>query len=192
MTSLLVLGGTSWLGGLTARHALRRGLEVTCLARGESGRAPDGATWVRADRRQPGAYDEVAGRSWDLVVDVGRQPAQVRSAVAALGTRAGHWVLVSTISVYADPVGPGSDETAPVLPAYTGDGEAGPGGLRAGQGGLRAGVPRGSGGGPPARGPRRAARRARRPQRPVRLLAGEGGAGGRRRVGAVPRDSRCR
>lgn len=125
MTSLLVLGGTGWLSGLAARHAVEQGLEVTCLARGRSGEVPEGARLVRGDRNDPSAYAEVAGRSWDLVLDVTWQPGQVRSAVSALADRAGHWIYVSTISVYADPMGPGADESATLNPAYTGDGPAG-------------------------------------------------------------------
>ena len=121
MTSLLVLGGTSWLGGLVARHGLASGLEVTCLARGESGSAPDGVTWVRADRAAPTASDEVAGRDWDVVVDVSWQPGFVRSALAALAGRTAQWVYVSSVSAYADGLAAGSDESAPLFPALVGD-----------------------------------------------------------------------
>jgi nucleoside-diphosphate-sugar epimerase len=125
MSTVLVLGGTAWLSGLTARHAVERGHDVTCLARGSSGSVPDGVSWVRADRAEPTAYDEVAGRDWDLVVDVSWQPALVRSALAALGDRAGHWAYVSSISVYADGLEAGSDESAALFEPFTGDGPAG-------------------------------------------------------------------
>ncbi|HET8561796.1 MAG TPA: NAD-dependent epimerase/dehydratase family protein [Marmoricola sp.] len=98
---MLVLGGTAWLGREIARRALEEGWEVSCLARGESGAPPEGVRLVTADRTQRGVYEEVPG-DWDAVVDVARQPGQVRSAVAALGARAGHWTLVSTGNVYAD------------------------------------------------------------------------------------------
>ena len=119
---LLVLGGTSWLGGAVARHALARGHRVTCLARGEAGTPPEGVTWVRADRAADGAYDEVAARDWDFVVDVSWQPDLVRSALAALADRAGHWVYVSSCSVYADDSVPGAAEDAAVHPAHQGTG----------------------------------------------------------------------
>jgi nucleoside-diphosphate-sugar epimerase len=117
MTTLLVLGGTGWLGGEVARAALAEGQEVTCLARGASGAAPPGVRWVRADRDEPGAYDPVSEEEWDDVVDVSWQPAQVRSAAEALGGQARHWTYVSSCSVYADHATPEADESAPLLPA---------------------------------------------------------------------------
>jgi nucleoside-diphosphate-sugar epimerase len=121
MTSILVLGGTSWLGGTVARLARDAGHDVTCLARGASGSAPDGVTWVTADRDDPAtAYDKVTGRSWDAVIDVARQPAHVRGAVDALAGSAGHWVFVSTCSVYADDSTPGQDESGPLHEPWVG------------------------------------------------------------------------
>jgi 2'-hydroxyisoflavone reductase len=123
MTSFLVLGGTSWLGGQIAAAAASHGHAVTCLARGESGTVPAGVELVSADRTLPDAYEQVAGRPWDVVVDVSRQPGQVRSAVAALGSAVGHWILVSTGSVYADQ-SVALTESSPVLAPLEGD-EAG-------------------------------------------------------------------
>jgi nucleoside-diphosphate-sugar epimerase len=64
---LLVLGGTAWLGGYIAAMAFERGHHVTCLARGESGIAPRGADFKRADRDGPDAYRKVARDEWDVV-----------------------------------------------------------------------------------------------------------------------------
>lgn len=120
---ILILGGTSWLGGEVARVALARGHGVTCLARGESGQAPPGATFVRADRGEDTAYDQVCGRDWGGVVDASWQPGFVRGAVTALAGRAGTWVYVSSCSVYAAHDTIGADEAAELLPALEG-GEA--------------------------------------------------------------------
>lgn len=124
MGSILVLGGTSWVGGEIARAALARGHDVTCLARGESGDAPSEVIFVRADRTEADAYAEVAEKKWDVVVDVSRQPGHVRSAIAALGDTAAHWVFVSTGSVYADQSVP-LIEDSPLLDPLT-DEVAGP------------------------------------------------------------------
>jgi nucleoside-diphosphate-sugar epimerase len=115
MSEILLLGGTGWLGREIANAAISAGNSVTCLARGESGQAPNGATLVRADRRTPGAYDEVAGRDWDDVIEISWDNAMVEEALDALGPRAAHWTLVSTISVYASNSEPGADETANVV-----------------------------------------------------------------------------
>ena len=116
---ILVLGGTAWLGGWVASTAVSRGHRVTCLARGSS--VPEGAALVRADRTSAGAYDAVTGQEWDAVIDLSRQPGQVRSAVTALADRAGFFVFVSSGNVYADHSLPNRDERASVLPALAGD-----------------------------------------------------------------------
>lgn len=118
---MLLLGGTAWLGGQVVTTALACGHEVTCLARGVSGRVPEGAQVVVADRTRPGAYDDVAGRTWDVVLDVARQPGQVRGAVQALAGRTRTWVFVSSVSAYADHRTPWQDEDAPLLRPLEGD-----------------------------------------------------------------------
>lgn len=122
---ILVLGGTSWLGGTVARIAVALGAEVTCLARGESGSVPEGARHVVADRWQADAYAGVADAEWDAVLDVSWQPALVRSALAALAGRTGHWTYVSSCSVYRDWTMVLPDETAPLVDPWTGTGAVG-------------------------------------------------------------------
>lgn len=124
---LLVLGGTVFLSEAVAAEAVRRGHDVVCACRGESGRVPDGATLVRWDRGagDPAPVAEVG--DVDAVVDVARHPSWVRAAVAAFP--AAHWVFVSTISVYADDATPGGTPgVTPLLDAiHTDDDLAAPG-----------------------------------------------------------------
>ncbi|HEV7741539.1 MAG TPA: NAD-dependent epimerase/dehydratase family protein [Pseudolysinimonas sp.] len=117
----LVLGGTAWLGRHIVSAAIDAGHEVTALARGEAGAAPVGARFVAADRDREDAFDDVGAQSWDAVIDVSRQPGQVRRAVAALASRTGHWVYVSSSSVYSDSTTIGDDEAAALLPPLDGD-----------------------------------------------------------------------
>ncbi|MBC2931881.1 NAD-dependent epimerase/dehydratase family protein [Nocardioides sp. zg-1228] len=113
--NLLVLGGTRYLSREVATRAVALGWDVTCACRGASGPVPPGAThlpWDRADAPPPALLDG----GWDAVVDVGRLPSQVRSAVAA--TSSAHWVFVSTVSVYADNSSPAME---PLVEQIDGD-----------------------------------------------------------------------
>jgi len=115
MTDVLLLGGTGWLSGRTARRWLDAGTTVTCLARGARP-APEGTTLVVADRDAPDAYAAVADRDWDEVVDVSSNPAHVAAAARALGPRAAHWTYMSSVSVYARADLEAQDESGELLP----------------------------------------------------------------------------
>src|SRR5215204_4817328 len=94
---LLVLGGTKFLG-----RALARGHAVTLFNRGRTN--PDlfpEAEKLRGDRE--GELDVLRGREWDAVIDPsGYVPGVVHSAAEVLADAVGHYVFVSSISVYAD------------------------------------------------------------------------------------------
>ncbi|PWJ62906.1 nucleoside-diphosphate-sugar epimerase [Rathayibacter iranicus NCPPB 2253 = VKM Ac-1602] len=109
---MLILGGTGWLGGILAAEALRRGHDVTCLARGSA--VPAGLRAVQADRDRDDALAVVSGSSWDAVIDLSSRPAHVRRAVRDL--RCGVYTFVSTTSVYASHSSVDADEDAELLP----------------------------------------------------------------------------
>lgn len=112
---LLVLGGTKFLGRAVAGSALAAGHDVTLANRGVTNPElfPE-AERLRVDLA--GDLGALAGRSWDAAVDLDptQLPRQTRRRVEALGSAVGHYVFVSTISVYADPARP-LDESSPVL-----------------------------------------------------------------------------
>lgn len=114
---LLVLGGTHHVGRAAVEEALARGDEVTTLTRGKSGPPADGVEARYADRRDPGALEAALGDdTWDAVLDTwSQEPAVVRAGARLLADRVGHYGYVSSRSVYAWPLAPGSDESAPVV-----------------------------------------------------------------------------
>jgi 2'-hydroxyisoflavone reductase len=112
---LLVIGGTRFVGRHVVEAALRRGHTVTLLHRTPSELFP-GAEHVLTDR--DGDLAALAGREFDATLDMCAYfPRQVRHVVGALGERAGRYLLISSTSVYAEPAGPGFDESSPVVPA---------------------------------------------------------------------------
>jgi nucleoside-diphosphate-sugar epimerase len=127
---ILILGGTEFVGTALVQAALARDAAVTTLTRGTHPPA-SGVTALTGDRREAGGrgltavVDEAsrAGR-WDLVVDTWSwEPFAVRDSARLLAPLADHYALVSSRSVYADPLPAGADESVPLVPANPSDGD---------------------------------------------------------------------
>jgi 2'-hydroxyisoflavone reductase len=113
--SILMLGGTGFLGPQTVEAALKRGHKVTLFNRGKTrpGLFPD-LEKLQGDREKDD-LKALEGRKWDAVVDTSANvPRWVKKAAEVLGANVGHYVYISSISVYADMSKPGTDETAAV------------------------------------------------------------------------------
>ncbi|HUJ60008.1 MAG TPA: NAD-dependent epimerase/dehydratase family protein [Kofleriaceae bacterium] len=112
--TILILGGTNFLGPQVVAAARARGHTLTLFNRGKThpGMFPD-LEQLHGDR--DGHLEALAGRSWDAVVDTsGYVPRIVKASAELLAPRVGHYVFISTISVYAGENVVGADETAPV------------------------------------------------------------------------------
>ena len=108
---LLVLGGTKFLGRAAVEAALARGHEVTLFNRGETNPElfPE-AEKLRGDRTQD--LDALRGREWDAVLDPsGYVPSVVRASAEALAGSAGHYLFVSSVSVYASLAEPVNEDS---------------------------------------------------------------------------------
>jgi len=116
--NLLILGGTRFLGRHAVEAARARGHDVTIFTRGRIPVPwPDGVRHLVGDRDPllaPGLAS-LSGKAWDAAIDLsGYVPRCVRASAQALAGRVPHCVFVSSLSVYADGLGPGQDESAPV------------------------------------------------------------------------------
>jgi 2'-hydroxyisoflavone reductase len=127
---LLILGGTSFLGPELVDAARARKWNITLFNRGKTnpGRFPD-LTTITGDR-DPAKGEgfknlEKAiadGKKWDAVIDTsGYVRPQVKASAALLKKAARQYVFISTISVYAQPMKSGGDETAPLEQTVTPD-----------------------------------------------------------------------
>ena len=99
--SILVLGGTGFIGPHIVTAALARGHSVTLFNRGKThpGLFPD-VEKLHGDR--DGHLEALANRKWDAVVDPsGYVPRIVKASAELLAPSVGHYVFISTISVYA-------------------------------------------------------------------------------------------
>jgi 2'-hydroxyisoflavone reductase len=117
---LLIIGGGKFVGRATAEAALARGHAVTLFNRGKTTlEVVPGVEWIRGDR--DGSLGELDGRAWDAVVDACAYfPRQVEALLKALKGRIGHYLLVSSVSVYANLGEPYRDEESPLQPSIDG------------------------------------------------------------------------
>lgn len=112
--SILILGGTGFLGPHVVEAARARGHGVTLFNRGKTNPHlfPD-LEKLHGDRKSD--LSALEGRSWDAVVDTsGYVPADVTRSATLLAPNIGQYLFVSTTSVYARLDRPGLDESAPV------------------------------------------------------------------------------
>jgi 2'-hydroxyisoflavone reductase len=113
-TTLLILGGTGFLGPHVVEQALARGMQVTLFNRGKtnSDLFPE-LEKLRGDR--DGDLEALRGRSWDAVLDTsGYVPRVVRASAELLAPSVQQYVFISSISAYADFAREGINEDDPV------------------------------------------------------------------------------
>jgi 2'-hydroxyisoflavone reductase len=113
--SILILGGTGFLGPHVVEAARARGHALTLFNRGKTrpGLFPD-IEKLQGDR--DGKLDALKNRTWDAVVDTsGYVPRIVKMSAELLAPSVKQYIFISTISVYdADKI-PNADETAKLL-----------------------------------------------------------------------------
>ena len=116
----IILGGTQFIGRPLVTTLLSSGHTVSILNRGQSpDELPAHVERLRGDRDQGAAgLASLAGRSWDVCVDVsGYTPRQVRPSAEKLHRSVQRYVFVSAVSVYGDPTQRPVRETHPRVPA---------------------------------------------------------------------------
>lgn len=117
---ILILGGTGFLGPHFVEAARNRGHKLTLFNRGKSnptrfsGEEFQDIEQLRGDRKSDLAALE-GERRWDAVLDTSAYlPADVKRSAELLAPRVGQYLIISSISVYADNSTPHADETAAV------------------------------------------------------------------------------
>jgi len=127
---ILILGGTAFLGPQIVEAARARGHVLTLFNRGKTnpGLFPD-IEKLHGDRN--GDLKSLEGRKWDAVVDTsGFVPRLVSLSATLLAPNVKQYVFISTISVFAQDIKPGTaedgalatmpDETNEEVPKYYG------------------------------------------------------------------------
>ncbi|MCB1555404.1 MAG: epimerase [Xanthomonadales bacterium] len=113
---ILILGGTGFTGPFQVEYALKRGHKVTLFNRGKRP-SPEWSNEVEQlhGDRNTGDLEALKGREWDVCIDNPTTlPFWVRDAADVLAGKVGHYLFISTISVYASTDKAGMDEAAPV------------------------------------------------------------------------------
>jgi 2'-hydroxyisoflavone reductase len=110
--TLLILGGTGFIGPPLTQEALQRGWKVTHFNRGKT--VADGVANVETligDRK--GQLDALRGRKWDaLIDDTGYIPKYVKMSAELLAPAVSYCLYISSISAYASFAKP-NDEHSP-------------------------------------------------------------------------------
>jgi 2'-hydroxyisoflavone reductase len=118
--SILVMGGTGFLGPHFVEAARAKGHQLTLFNRGKSnptrfsGEEFKDLEQLQGDRKTDLSALE-GTRRWDAVLDTSAYfPGDVTRSASLLSKRVGQYMIISSISVYADNSTPGADEQAAV------------------------------------------------------------------------------
>ena len=114
---ILVMGGTGFLGPHFVEAARAHGHAITLFNRGKTnpGRFKDRGDIEQLHGDRKTDLTALEGRQWDAVLDTSAYlPADVTRSASLLAKSVEHYLIVSSISVYAKMDTPGMDESAPV------------------------------------------------------------------------------
>jgi 2'-hydroxyisoflavone reductase len=112
--TILVLGGTGFLGPHVVDAALARGHKVTLFNRGKT-RPELFPTVEKLQGDRDGKLEALRGRTWDAVVDTSAYvPRITKLSAELLAPSVKQYVNISTISVYGSHDRVGADESAPL------------------------------------------------------------------------------
>jgi nucleoside-diphosphate-sugar epimerase len=107
-TKVLFIGGTGKISSACADLAVKQGIDLYLLNRGQSGCEPvDGATVLLADIRDPDSVRAAIGnRRFDCIVDfIAFTPEQVQTDIDLFRGRTSQYIFISSASVYRKPPG---------------------------------------------------------------------------------------
>jgi 2'-hydroxyisoflavone reductase len=111
---ILILGGTGLLGPHIVNYATARGHTITLFNRGRTNPHlfPD-VEKLRGDRHDD--IEALRGHEWDVVIDTTAYvPRHVTATATLLADHVDHYILTSSLSVYADHSVIGATEDSPV------------------------------------------------------------------------------
>lgn len=109
--NLLFIGGTRFVGRAMGQEALQRGHTVTLFHRGSTPVEDTGVKELLGDRNTD--RSALAGGQWDAVIDTcAYRPHEVHNMRDALRGKVGKYVLISSVSVYADDIAINATESA--------------------------------------------------------------------------------
>ena len=104
---VLVVGGTGIISSACVRLAIAKGMEVTLLCRGKTGRhtVPPGASVIHADVRDArGVRGALGDLRFDVAVQfIGFLPAHVELDIQLFRGRVGQYIFISSASAYQTP-----------------------------------------------------------------------------------------
>lgn len=112
---VLVMGGTGFIGPPTVRALKAAGHRLTLFNRGKTNPELFADLELIKGDRLTADIEQLKGRRWDVVIDTAAYvPRAINTLMAQLDREAlQQYVIVSTISVYANFGTPGIDESAP-------------------------------------------------------------------------------